>query len=48
MWRDAPDDGGWAAPPAVHDGTVYVSERAKSGVRDLEADTGEEVCRLRT
>ena len=43
VWRYAPDEGRWAAPPAVHDGTVYAGERAKSGVRALEADTGEEI-----
>jgi outer membrane protein assembly factor BamB len=42
VWQYSPD-GGWAAPPVVHDGVVYLTEVGRSGVYAVDADAGEVV-----
>lgn len=40
-WRYAPGESAWAAPPAVHDGTVFATGFGGSGVHAVDAETGE-------
>ena len=45
-WRFAPSDQPWPAPPAVHDGTVFVTASDEDEIHALDAETGDELWSL--